>query len=178
PPPVTLTRWRAAGDTTDTGATGAARISGHGVATTRTATARTGSPETSQASPASTSDSGRNQAAYRSARRTNGALSAEACSTSRAMPEYVDSAAVVVARRSNAPPALTTPEGTPSPAGRVTGAASPVSADSSRTAASRSTRPSTGTTSPLRTSSRSPGRTAATGTTSSSPSRYRRASTG
>ena len=44
-------------------ATGAARISGHGVATTSTATARTGSPLSAQASPATSSVSGTNQAA-------------------------------------------------------------------------------------------------------------------
>ena len=41
-PPFTTTPRRAATDSPDTRATGAARISGHGVATTSTATARAG----------------------------------------------------------------------------------------------------------------------------------------
>ena len=44
-------------------AIGAARISGHGVATTITATKRTGSPDAAQASPAIPSASGRKRAA-------------------------------------------------------------------------------------------------------------------
>ena len=47
----------------DTIAIGAARISGHGVATTSTATARTNSPHSAHAPPASSSVSGRNIAA-------------------------------------------------------------------------------------------------------------------
>ena len=43
---------RAARDTPEMSAIGAARISGHGVATTSTASARTGSPDTAQATPA------------------------------------------------------------------------------------------------------------------------------
>ena len=54
---------RAARDNPDTIATGAASSSGHGVATTSTATARTGSPDIAQASPASTSVTGKNTAA-------------------------------------------------------------------------------------------------------------------
>ena len=67
-------------------ATGAARISGHGVATTRTATARRKVPETAQAMPAEARLTIRNQPAHRSASRTNGELSADACSTSRITP--------------------------------------------------------------------------------------------
>ena len=44
-------------------ATGAARISGHGVATTRTATARSSNPETAQAAPAIAMDTTRNTTA-------------------------------------------------------------------------------------------------------------------
>ncbi len=57
----------------DTIAIGAAKMSGHGVATTNTATARTGSPEAIHATVAITSVNGTKTMAYRSARRTNGA---------------------------------------------------------------------------------------------------------
>ena len=62
-----ITPARAARDNPETIATGAARISGHGVATTSTATARTGSPLTAQAAPAITRLTSRNQPANRSA---------------------------------------------------------------------------------------------------------------
>ena len=64
-------------------AIGAARISGQGVATTNTASARTGSPENAQASKATTVVRGRKKAAYRSAIRTNGARCSPAWVTSR-----------------------------------------------------------------------------------------------
>ena len=53
PPPLTTTPARAARETPETNAIGAARMSGHGVATTRTASARTASPLTAHATPAS-----------------------------------------------------------------------------------------------------------------------------
>ena len=49
---------RAAREMPATTAMGTARISGHGVATTSTASARTGSPEKSQAAPAMTNVTG------------------------------------------------------------------------------------------------------------------------
>ena len=61
--PLTITPRRAAADTPDTRATGAARISGQGVATTSTASARTGSPLPIQAAVAATSVTARNQLA-------------------------------------------------------------------------------------------------------------------
>ena len=67
-------------------AMGAASSNGQGVATTSTASARTGSPETSQATPAMASVRGTNSRPYRSASRTNGALARPACSTRRTMP--------------------------------------------------------------------------------------------
>ena len=70
-------------------AIGAASSSGHGVATTNTESARTGSPLIAHASPATPSVTGMKISAYRSARRTNGAFSFCACSTSRTMPAYV-----------------------------------------------------------------------------------------
>ena len=115
-PPLTTTPSRAAWDSPEMIAIGAASSSGHGVATTRTATARTGSPDSSQAPPAITSVSGTNATATRSAGRTNGALAALACSTSRTMPAYVDSAAAAVATSSIGDPALTAPLRTSSPA--------------------------------------------------------------
>ena len=109
--------------TPETIATGAASNSGQGVATTKTATARTAEPLAGHAGPAISSANGRNQAAYRSASRTIGALSAPACSANRTMPAYVLSCAVAVARNSNALPALTTPLRTGSPEPRSTAAA-------------------------------------------------------
>ena len=109
--------------------------------------------------------------AYRSASRTNGACEFSASLTRRTMPAYVLSAAVSLARRSNGPPAFTTPLRTWSPRACSAGRASPVSADSSRTAASEATMPSTGTTSPDATSSGSPAATSSSGTISTLPSR-------
>ena len=86
PPPLTMIPRLAAREMPATIAIGTARINGHGVATTSTDSARTGSPEAIQAAPAITSVIGMNQNAYRSARRTAGARSASAASTSRTMP--------------------------------------------------------------------------------------------
>ena len=62
-PPRTTTPNRDARDSPATIATGAASSSGHGVATTNTATARCADPLTSHADPATPSASGTNQAA-------------------------------------------------------------------------------------------------------------------
>ena len=86
PPPLTITPRRAAREIPATIAIGAASRSGHGVATTRTARARTGSPDTSQAAAAMASVNGTKIRAYRSARRTNGALLCCASWTRRTMP--------------------------------------------------------------------------------------------
>ena len=59
PAPLTITPLRAARESPETSAIGAARISGHGVATTTTASARTGSPLSAQARPAVASVTGR-----------------------------------------------------------------------------------------------------------------------
>ena len=75
PPPLTRMPRRAAREMPEMSAIGAARINGHGVATTTTARARTGSPLTSHAIPGDERVSGRKIVAYRSARRTNGARS-------------------------------------------------------------------------------------------------------
>ena len=85
PPLFTTTPHRAAADSPDTRATGAARISGHGVATTRTAIARS-APPSAQAAPATARVSGRNHIAYRSASRTNGAWDRSASETRRMIP--------------------------------------------------------------------------------------------
>jgi hypothetical protein len=79
------------------------------------------------------------------------------------MPAYVLRSEVAVAVRSNGAPAFTVPELTGSPATRVARRASPVSADSSRTALTFVTMPSTGTTSPGFTMRRSPTATSAMG---------------
>ena len=67
-------------------AIGAASNNGHGVATTSTATARTGSPLSAQDAPARMSVSGTKRMANRSAVRTNGADEAWACWTRRTTP--------------------------------------------------------------------------------------------
>ena len=86
-PPLRITTpCREARDNPDTIATGAASNSGHGVATTNTATARTADPLANQAPPATSSVSGKNHAAYRSASRTIGAFSAPASAAKRTMP--------------------------------------------------------------------------------------------
>ena len=72
---------------------GVARISGHGVATTSTASAATGEPEMTQPSPATASVIGRKTTAARSASRAVRGRSASACSTRCTMRAYVDAAA-------------------------------------------------------------------------------------
>ena len=150
-------------------ATGAARMSGQGVATTSTARARTGLPEPAHAMPATESVSSKKNIAKRSARRTKGAFEACASRTRRMIPAYVLSSAVVRARMSNGAPALITPLRTRSLRSRSTGIASPVSADSSSTAKAESITPSTGTISPDLTRSRSPTWTSAISGDASSP---------
>lgn len=86
PPLRRTTPIREARERPDTMATGAARSKGQGVATTSTATARSGVPLTTQAIPATASDSGRNHAANRSASRITGAFSAPAWRTSATIP--------------------------------------------------------------------------------------------
>ncbi len=114
------------------------------MATTSTATARTGSPASAHAPPARRSVRGTKTTASRSASRTKGAEEAWASATRRTRPAYVDRSAVAVASRSSGAPALTAPLRTTSPAGCSTGRGSPVSADSS-SVAGPSRRPSTGT---------------------------------
>ena len=63
PAPLTITPARAARESPATNAIGAARMSGHGVATTITASPRSESPDTSHASPATASEKGRKNAA-------------------------------------------------------------------------------------------------------------------
>ena len=86
PPPFTITPRRAAREIPATIAIGAANSSGHGVATTRTASARTGSPDRIHAAAAIASVNGTKIRAYRSARRTNGALLCCASFTRRTIP--------------------------------------------------------------------------------------------
>ena len=76
----------AARDRPETIATGTARISGHGVATTSTATARIGSPDMNQAAAASATVTARKTMAKRSAIRAIGARECCAASTSRTTP--------------------------------------------------------------------------------------------
>ncbi|MNL41915.1 hypothetical protein D3C87_1643450 [compost metagenome] len=63
PPPLTSTPRPAQRESPDTIATGTARISGQGVATTSTASARVSSPLASQASPATSRVTGTSHSA-------------------------------------------------------------------------------------------------------------------
>ncbi len=169
-PPLKITPRRAAREIPATMAIGAARISGHGVATTRTDKANTGSPLAIHAAPAIRSVTGTNNSAYRSAIRTNGALLRSASRTKRAIAAYVLSPAAATARRSKPPPAFTTPLRTRSPTSRSTSRDSPVRADSSKVARPATTTPSTGTISPAMTRRRSPGTIEPIGGVVSAPS--------
>ncbi len=144
-------------------------MSGHGVATTITASPRTGSPLAAHARPATASVNGRKTAAYRSASRVNGARSLSAVRTSSTTAAYALSDAGRVTRASKGFPAFDVPDRTSPPAGIVTGRGSPVSADWSTTATEPSTVASAGTISPARTTTRSPGTSCSTDT-SSTPS--------
>ena len=62
-PPLTITPARAARERPEMSAIGAARMSGHGVATTITASPRFASPPAAQAAPATASETGRKIAA-------------------------------------------------------------------------------------------------------------------
>jgi len=85
-PPLTRMPCLAARDRPETIATGTARMSGQGVATTSTATARIGSALQTQDAPASAMVAARNTMAYRSAKRDIGARERWAASTSRTIP--------------------------------------------------------------------------------------------
>ena len=87
-------------------------------------------------------------------------------STIRTIPAYVLSLAVVEARSSNVSPALTAPLRASSPALRLTGIGSPVTAASSSTATELVITPSTGMTSPARTKIRVTDSNLSTGTSS------------
>src|ERR1700730_17997360 len=92
-PPLIRMPYLAARERPDTIATGTARMRGHGVATTRTATARTGSTVQYQARPEIRTVIARNSIAKRSASLDIGAFERCASSTRRTMPAYVLSAA-------------------------------------------------------------------------------------
>ena len=84
--PLINTPKRAARDNPATNAAGTAKINGHGVATTNTATARIGSPANYHAAVAKATVTARNSIEYLSARRAIGALDFCAASTKRTMP--------------------------------------------------------------------------------------------
>nr|WP_275106494.1 hypothetical protein [Nocardioides daphniae] len=137
-------------------ATGAAISNGHGVATTSTSAKRTGSPLSHHAMPAIRSETAVKGTAYRSARRTIGARDETAASTSCTIVAYCDSPAVLVARIVKVAVPFIVPDSSAAPASYVTGTGSPVTDDSSMTARSESSTPSTGRISEERTSSASP----------------------
>ena len=97
-------------------ATGAAKMSGHGVEATKTASARIGSFEKNHAPPAVTSVRGSSSSANRSARRMKGAFAVCAALTIRTIPAYVLSFALAEARISKVSPALSEPLRANSPA--------------------------------------------------------------
>ena len=86
PPPLTMIPRLAAREIRRRSRSARPAEHGHGVATTNTESARTGSPLIAHANPAIPKVTGMKIIAYRSARRTNGAFSFCACSTSRTMP--------------------------------------------------------------------------------------------
>ena len=151
-------------------ATGAARIRGHGVATTSTSANRIASPDRHHAAPAMSSATAVNGTAYRSASRTIGARLDAASATSATICWYWLSFGRRVTSSSTALAPLTPPLSTSSPATRSSGMLSPVSDDSSKTPDSLSRVPSAGTTSLGRTISRSPGSTSSSGTSRIAPS--------
>ena len=85
PPPLTTTPRRAATDIPETSATGAARISGHGVATTRTATARSAPAPPTRSRPLPGSPAGTTPRSGRPGARTAPAIPS-ASDTSRTIP--------------------------------------------------------------------------------------------
>src|SRR5690606_1530330 len=161
---------RAARDVPAMNATGAAMMSGQGVATTSTSANRTGSPVRAQAVAPIVYASTLNGSATLSASRTNGAFEVRACATSAMIAWYSDPAAVVVARTSAGTVVSIDPDITASPRRRSTGSGSPVREASSNAASSVSRTPSTGTTSPGLTQNRSPARISSTGTSTTLPS--------
>ena len=147
-------------------ATGAARISGQGVATTRIASTRSESCVANQAPTHAAMVAGVNQTAYLSARRWSGALLDCAVRTSSTMRAYWLSEASAEARSRSTPVPLRVPLITSVPGSAFTGAASPVSAATFRSDCPSTTSPSHGTRSPGRTMSRSPTTISPTGTSS------------
>ena len=142
PAPLTITPPRAARERPETSAIGAARISGHGVATTTTASARTGSPLSAQAS------AGDDQRRPGGRSRRSGRPCAR---TARAGPAPARPAARAPRRRSRPPAGRRAgrtarrrspmPLSTGMPRRSVTGSGSPVSVLVSTTASALTTRP-------------------------------------
>ena len=178
PPPLTITPARAARDTPAMNAIGAARISGHGVATTSTATARTGSPlddprgagdeqrdrQEDRRVAVGEPDEGRLLRLGLANEPDEGRVGALGRRARGAQLEGVGRVRGAAARR---PPRRI-----------VRGSGSPVSADSSTTASSETTTPSTGTTSPARTTTTSPTSSSSTGISSRVSPRRRVATRG
>ena len=157
----------------DTIAIGAARISGHGVATTSTASARTGSPLSAHAAAGDRErerqEPGRVAIRHPHERRPLGLRVAHQPDERRVRAVGGAVRRPQLERRAGVGAAAARRR----PAARVTGSDSPVSADSSSTASSPATTPSTGTTSPGRTTTTSPGRSTSTETSSRSRPRAR-----
>ena len=145
-------------------ATGAAMMSGQGVATTSTSANREASPLSHHAPPAMANETRVKGTAIRSASRTKGARDFWASLTRSMMRWYCDSAAEAVARMWMAREPLTAPDISASPRVCSTGRDSPVSDDSSKAADVERRTESTGTSSPGLTSSSLPGPTSPTGT--------------
>ena len=169
-------------------ATGVARPSAQGQATTRIAIVWASALATRGSGPASRV----NTATASAKSRTAGTKRAAIVSASRAIGAFVDwarstraiifpstlSAPVAVARMVSEPLATVLPPISGWPALRSSGRDSPLTADSSMLAAPSTTTPSTGIRSPALTSSRSPTRMLATERLDSTPSRRTRARVG
>ncbi len=177
PPCLTMICRRAARLMPPMIAMGVARMSGHGVATTSTASARRGSPDDAHATAHTASVIGVNHTAYRSASRCSGALLACAVRTSWTMRAYWLSSARASARMVSglSPFALPLMRRVPSVA--LTGTGSPVSRDVSTCERPLTTVASHGTSSPGLRRRRSPGTTAPAAMSSTWPSSRRRCAT-
>src|ERR1035437_9654213 len=147
-------------------ATGAARINGQGVATTRIASTRIESCVANQTPAHAAMVAGVNHTAYLSASRWSGALLDCAVRTSSTMRAYWLSDASADARSRSTPMPFSVPLITSVPGAASTGVASPVSAATVRSEYPSTTSPSQGTRSPGRTSRRSPTTISPTGMSS------------
>ena len=175
-PPLIRMPCLAARESPDTMATGTARISGHGVATTSTATARTGSPAKQPCTPASTTVTTEEQQREAVGQPRHWRLRALRL-LDQANDAGIGALGGVTRRDADRTPR---PHWSTRSSPRRRRAAAPVAIHplvriDQAPPTPPATAPSTGTTSPCRMSSRSPGSTASRPTSSSPPLRWRTA---